>query len=82
MLQFADYRLDLSGRSLTTQSGREIALTQREHRLLREFLRRPGRLLSRDHLLQVVSGREAEVYDRSIDMLIVRLRRKIEMNPN
>jgi two-component system OmpR family response regulator len=52
-----------------------------EFSLLREFLQRPGRVLSRDHLLLALSGREAEAYDRSIDMLVVRLRRKIEPDP-
>ncbi len=48
---------------------------------MREFVRRPGRVLSRDQLLNSLAGRDAESYDRSIDMLMVRLRRKIEADP-
>jgi class 3 adenylate cyclase/tetratricopeptide (TPR) repeat protein len=81
VLLFADYRLDLTGQNLVTEAGKEILLTHLEYRLLREFVRRPGHVLSRDQLLQALSGREAEVYDRSIDMLVVRLRRKIEPDP-
>ena len=48
---------------------------------MRVFVRRAGRVLSRDQLLQLLSGRDAEAYDRSIDMQVVRLRRKIEPDP-
>ena len=81
VLRFADYRLDLAGQSLCRQAGQEIVLTWGEYRLLREFVQRPGQLLSRDHLLQSLSGHGAETYDRSIDMQVVRLRRKIEPDP-
>ena len=81
VLRFAGYSFDQGGHSLVDQDGREIKLTRSEFALLREFLRRPGRVLSRDYLLQALSGRQAETYDRSIDMLVVRLRRKIETDP-
>ncbi len=81
VLHFANYSLDLVGQSLVDQAGREVCLTRGEFRLLREFVQRPGRVLSRDQLLQVSAGRDAEAYDRSIDMLIMRLRRKIEFDP-
>jgi DNA-binding response OmpR family regulator/class 3 adenylate cyclase/predicted ATPase len=81
LLQFADYTLDLGGQTLIDQAGREVALTHGEYRLLQEFVQRPGRVLSRDRLLKALSGRGAEVYDRSIDMMVVRLRRKIEPDP-
>jgi DNA-binding response OmpR family regulator/class 3 adenylate cyclase len=81
VLLFADYRLDLAGQSLVTGAGKEILLTHLEYRLLREFVGRPSRVLSRDQLLQALSGREAEAYDRSIDVLVGRLRRKIEPDP-
>ncbi|MBV9969071.1 MAG: winged helix-turn-helix domain-containing protein, partial [Xanthobacteraceae bacterium] len=81
VLQFADYRLDLAGHSLTNGEGAEITLTPREFRLLREFVQRPGRVLSRDDLLAATAERDAESYDRSIDMLTMRLRRKIERDP-
>ncbi|HEY4044083.1 MAG TPA: winged helix-turn-helix domain-containing protein, partial [Rhodopila sp.] len=81
MLRFASYCLDLAGQSLINQTGQQVSLTRGEYRLLCEFVQRPGRVLSRDHLLQALSGRDAEAYDRSIDMLVVRLRRKIEADP-
>lgn len=81
LLRFAGYRLDLAGHSLTDQAGVEIPLTRGEFGLLREFAQRPGRVLSRDHLLGALASREAEAYDRSIDMLVSRLRRKVEPDP-
>ena len=81
VLRFGEFRLDFAGHSLTDQAGRDVPLTRFEFILLREFVQHPGRVLSRDHLLTVLAGRDAESYDRSVDMLMVRLRRKIEPNP-
>jgi DNA-binding response OmpR family regulator/pimeloyl-ACP methyl ester carboxylesterase len=81
VLEFAGYRLDLAGRSLVNEAGKEIPLTRNEFGLLEAFAQRPGRVLSRDQLLNALAGREADAYDRSIDMLVVRLRRKIEPDP-
>jgi DNA-binding response OmpR family regulator/class 3 adenylate cyclase len=81
VLHFANYTLDLVGHSLVDEAGREVCLTRGEFRLLREFVQRPGRVLSRDQLLQLSARRDAEAFDRSIDMLIMRLRRKIEFDP-
>jgi DNA-binding response OmpR family regulator/class 3 adenylate cyclase/tetratricopeptide (TPR) repeat protein len=81
VLHFGGYRLDLGGHSLTDRSGKEVALTNREFSLLRLFVQRAGRVLSRDQLLRLLAGRDAETFDRSIDMQIVRLRRKIEPDP-
>ncbi len=78
LLQFSGYILDLGGHTLVDQTGSEIPLTHGEFSLLRIFAQRPRRVLSRDQLLQLLAGRGAEAYDRSIDMQIVRLRRKIE----
>ncbi len=78
VLQFAGYRLDLGGHSLVDQMGKEVPLTHGEFALLRVFVQRAGRVLSREQLLHLLAGRDAEVYDRSIDMQVVRLRRKIE----
>ena len=81
-LQFGGgYRLDLAGHALVDKTGREVPLTSGEFGLLRAFVQRPGRVLTRDQLLQILTGRDAEAYDRSIDMQIVRLRRKIELDP-
>jgi DNA-binding response OmpR family regulator/class 3 adenylate cyclase/predicted ATPase len=81
VLCFAGYRLDVAGRSLVSPSGQEVPLTRGEYGLLLAFVQRPGRVLSRDQLLDAMAGRHTDAYDRSIDMLVVRLRRKIEPNP-
>jgi TolB-like protein len=78
MLEFEGYRLDLAGHSLTNSAGEEVRLRPAEFSLLRTLAQRAGRVLSRDQLSQLVAGRDAEAYDRSVDMQIARLRRKIE----
>jgi two-component system OmpR family response regulator len=78
ILQFAGYRLDLAGHSLADPVGKNIPLTHSEFGLLRAFAERAGRVLSRDQLLRVTAGRDAEPYDRSVDVAVTRLRRKIE----
>ena len=80
-LHFAGFRLDVAGHSLTGASGSEIPLSPGEFALLLALSQRAGRVLSRDQLLQLLAGRDAEAYDRSIDMQISRLRRKIEPDP-
>jgi len=81
MLEFAGYRLDPGGHSLLDPTGKEVSLTHGEFGLLRVLAQRAGRVLSREQLLRLLAGRDAEAYDRSIDMHIVRLRRKIEPDP-
>jgi class 3 adenylate cyclase/tetratricopeptide (TPR) repeat protein len=81
ILCFGDLVFDPVGHVLRDAGGREIRLTPAEFLLLEVFLRSPGRALSRDHLMNEVAGRTAESYDRSIDVLVLRLRRKIERNP-
>ena len=80
-IAFAGHRLDLAGHSLADPDGANVPLTRAEFSLLRAFAERPGRVLSRDQLLQLIAGRDAEPYDRSIDMHVARLRRKIEPDP-
>ena len=80
-LEFAGYRLDLAGHCLEDAAGKEIPLRPAEFSLLRAFVQRAGRVLSRDQLLQLTAGRDAEAYDRSVDMQVARLRRKIEPDP-
>ena len=77
-IRFGDFALDLDGCSLSNTDGGDIPLTRSEFALLREFVRHPGRVLSRDYLLEALAGKRADPFDRSIDMLIGRLRRKIE----
>ncbi len=81
ILQFSCYCLDLTGHSLLNQDGGDIPLTRSEFVLLASFVQRAGRVLSRDFLRQVLAGREAEAFERSVDMLVMRLRRKIELDP-
>jgi DNA-binding response OmpR family regulator len=73
--------VDLSAHIVIDTDGRQLTLTHREVALLRVLARNPGVVLSRDELRRAVSGRSADPYDRSIDMLVARLRRKIERDP-
>jgi TolB-like protein len=61
--------------------GENISLRRSEFELLLAFVNNPGRALSRDYLLEMVAGRHSEAFDRSIDVLVGRLRRKIEQEP-
>ena len=81
-LAFADWTLDTDTRALTHADGRAVALTSAEFKLLTAFLERPRFVLSRDQLLDITSGRTAEVFDRTIDNQVSRLRRKIEADPS
>jgi DNA-binding response OmpR family regulator len=81
LLRFAGYALDAVGHSCLDASGRVVALTRAELTLLLSLARRPGRAVSRDDLTRAVAGRGAERGDRSVDVLISRLRRKIEADP-
>jgi class 3 adenylate cyclase len=78
---FADFVVDVAGHRVTGRGGRDVPLRRAEFTLLLAFLRAPGRVLSRDHLLDAVAGRESGPFDRSIDVLVSRLRRKIEPEP-
>jgi DNA-binding response OmpR family regulator len=75
---FAGLVIDLDARRLSTESGEPIGLTAAEFELLTCFVQRPRRVLTRDQLLDWTRGRMAEAYDRTIDMTISRLRKKIE----
>ncbi len=74
-------RLDLRAHRLLDASGDEILLTAMEFDLLRVLVERPNQVLSRDQLLTLTRNREWEPFDRSIDIRIARLRRKIEPDP-
>ena len=78
MLRFNQYTVDLNARRITGQSGQDVALTGAEFDLLACFVQSPHRVLSRDRLLDQVHGRNADPFDRSIDTLVSRLRKKIE----
>ena len=77
-VEFAGFRFDAQMRSLQGQDGDHIQLTTGEYELLVAFLSAPGRVLSRDQLVSELHGHEAGPFDRSIDVQVGRLRRKIE----
>ena len=74
--RFAGYIADPTARSVVSAAGQMLDLTGAEFQLLQALLDRPGRILSRDQLLDLTQGREVSVVDRSIDVLISRIRRK------
>jgi two-component system phosphate regulon response regulator OmpR len=74
--------LNLQTRQLVNLNGDEIPLTAMEFDLLKTFIDRPNRPMSRDQLLNITQNRDWDPYDRSIDIRITRLRRKIESDPN
>jgi len=73
--------LDLAAHHLYDANGEEVPLTSMEFDLLNAFATHPDRVLSRDQLLELAHNREGEVFDRSIDIRMARIRRKIEMDP-
>ncbi|PZM15115.1 response regulator [Rhizobium tubonense] len=77
LLTFGAWQLDTSGRHLLDRDGTAIALSGAEYRLLRAFVDHPQRVLNRDQLLNLTQGREAELFDRSIDLLVSRLRQRL-----
>jgi two-component system, OmpR family, response regulator len=79
-LVFEGWRLDLARRQLFTPDGTPRALTTGEFNILSIFCQNSRKVLSRDDLLDLMHGRAAAVFDRSIDVQISRLRRKIETN--
>jgi DNA-binding response OmpR family regulator/class 3 adenylate cyclase/predicted ATPase len=81
ILRIEDCKLDFAGCVFVDAHGREVALTRAESNLLKELASRPCQVLSRERLRRAVAGRGAEPFDRSIDMLVARLRRKIEPDP-
>jgi two-component system OmpR family response regulator len=80
-LSFAGWQIDLRLRELRNPEGARVAMTSAEFDLLRAFVERSGRVLSRDSLLDLTQGRSAGSFERSIDVLVSRIRRKIEIDP-
>ena len=79
--RFGKWELNVGLRKLKSPEGKAVALTNGEFSLLTAFLSSPNRVLTRDQLLDLSRLHNAEVYDRSIDVQILRLRRKIEPDP-
>lgn len=80
--RFAGWELNVRLHRLTAPTGEHVALTNGEFSLLAAFLSAPQRVLTRDQLLELSRLHSTEVYDRSIDVQILRLRRKIEADPS
>ena len=80
-LHFEGWTLDAAARCLVDPTGAEVALTTGEFELLVTFVRHAGRVLSRDFLLEQTRGREAGPFDRTIDVQVGRLRKKLEIDP-
>lgn len=82
VVTFAGWALDIAARKLTAPDGTLVPLSAGEFGLLAAFVSHPQRVLSRDRLLDLARGREAQPFDRSIDVQVSRLRRKIEEDPS
>src|SRR3954451_11051000 len=81
VLSFAGWQAHLTLRELVNPAGAKVALTGAEFDLLHAFCERSGRVLSRDQLLDLTQGRVVGPFERSIDVLVSRLRHKIERDP-
>lgn len=81
-VRFGLCELDLEGRRLLAADGTEVAISAAEFDLLALFSRHPNRPLNRDQIMEYGHNRSWEVFDRSIDLRIMRLRRKLEPNPD
>jgi DNA-binding response OmpR family regulator len=80
--RFAGWELNMRTRSLTSPTASSATLTAGEFNLLTAFLRSPQQILSREQLLAATRVHDEEVFDRSVDIQILRLRRKLEANPS
>lgn len=80
-LSFGNWILDLTARELRSKTGERVELTYGEFDLLEVLVSSPNKVFSRDELLEKTRGHQSDVYDRTIDVQILRIRRKIEPNP-
>lgn len=81
VFQFSGWRMDLAARSLTDPTGKQVSFTRAEFNLMAALAKAPNRVLSRAHLLDAISQDADSPTDRLIDVLISRIRKKIEANP-
>jgi DNA-binding response OmpR family regulator len=81
LVRFGTKWLDLEAQALRDDEGNEHPLTASEFGLLKVFAANPKRVLSRERLLELANARDAEAFDRAVDLLIMRIRRKIEIDP-
>ena len=77
LLAFGDWRLDTTGRHLVDPAGVLVALGAAEYRLLRVFLDHPQQVLAREQLIGLTHGLGADLFDRSVDLLVSRLRQRL-----
>lgn len=80
-LFFDGWRLDLAKRALFDPNGQDVGLSSGEFDMMQAFAEHPQRVLTRDQLLDLARGRSANLFDRSVDIQVMRLRRKIEADP-
>ena len=80
-LYFEGLTIDIAGRIVRDATGRELPLPYMQFALLEAFARRPGQVLSRDQLRQAIAGSDVDPFERSVDVLVGRVRRKIERDP-
>ncbi|MGA2287245.1 response regulator [Bradyrhizobium sp.] len=81
LVRFGTKWLDLEAQALRDEEGNEHPLTASEFGLLKVFAANPKRVLSRERLLELANARDAEAFDRAVDLRIMRIRRKIEIDP-
>ena len=81
-VRFGEYTLDLESHQLLDDNNESISLTSMEFDLLKAFAENPNKVLDRDRLLSLSHNRDWDPFDRSIDIRITRLRRKIEVEPS
>jgi DNA-binding response OmpR family regulator len=81
LYRFEGWQLDLGRRELTSDSGQVVELTTGEFDMLVVLVRHPGRVMTREALMELTRGRSLDVFDRTIDAQIARLRKKIEPSP-
>jgi two-component system phosphate regulon response regulator OmpR len=79
---FGDCTLDLDARRLWDAQGTEVPITSMEFEMLKTFADHPNRVLSRDRILNLTQGRDWDPFDRSVDIRVARIRRKIESDPS
>jgi two-component system, OmpR family, phosphate regulon response regulator OmpR len=79
--RFGPYVINLTTNSVS-RGGEPVSLTFGEFSLLEAFVKNPNRVLSRDHLIELIKGYERSPFDRSIDVRVTRLRKKLELNPD
>jgi two-component system OmpR family response regulator len=81
VFSFEGWQLETARRQLCRSGGALVPLRAAEYELLLAFIEHPQRVLSRDQLLDLARGRSSSPFDRSVDVLVSRLRRKIETDP-